>query len=155
MKRKIGIVVLALLLLSGCYMPTDPVLDSLGEPLESAMWTWGEFQDFTDYGKYRYLDITQEDLEQNAYFSEVKEEEISLLQGYLANFEGWVAIAAEEGNELAEHYDFSGDMLTVGDYFYLDGHGYSDQPAPFLYVAYDIYYFLLDTQTLYYFHNNN
>ena len=73
----------------------------------------------------------------------------------MANFEGWVANAAEEGNELAEDYDFSGDMLTVGDYFYLDDHGHSDQPAPFLYVAYDIYYFSLDTQTLYYFHNNN
>ena len=152
MAKRIWIVLLSLIvLLSGCFMPSDPVLDSLGEPVESGFWTSGGFQDFTDYAKYRYSNVTSEELEQNSYFSPVSEEDLSKLQMVVEDFEEWVERSDKE--ELVEHYDFSVEMISVGDYFYLDDHGYYD-PEDENYLSffeYDLYYFAIETQTLYFF----
>lgn len=153
MKRFLCVIVVCLLL-SGCFMPSDPVLDSLGEPIESGFWTSGGFQDFTDYAKYRYSNVTSEELERNSYFSPVSEEDFIKLQEVVENFEEWVERSDKE--ELVEHYDFSVEMISEGDYFYLDDHGYYD-PADENYLdffEYDLYYFAIETQTLYFFHNN-
>ena len=159
MKRFLCVTVVCLLL-SGCFMPSDPVLDSLGEPIESALWTWGIFGDHTDYGKRQYSGITQEKFQQNRYFSQVSEEDIPRIQEVVEDFEKWVAegeISGEEdGERLADNYDFSIEMISVGDYFYLDDHGYYD-PEDENYLnsfEYDLYYFAIETQTLYFFHNN-
>ena len=159
MKRFLCVIVVCLLL-SGCLMPSDPVLDSLGEPIESTLWTWGIFGDYTDYGKRRYSGITQEKFQRNQYFSQVSEEDIPRIQEVVENFEEWVAdgeISGEEdGERLAENYDFTIEMICAGDYFYLDDHGYYD-PADENYLKffeYDLYYFAVETQTLYFFHNN-
>ena len=153
MKRFLCVLVVCLLL-SGCIMPSDPVLDSLGEPIESGFWTSGGFQDFTDYAKYRYGNVTSEELERNPYFTQVSEEDFSKLQAVVEDFEEWVERSDKE--ELVEHYDFSIEMISVGDYFYLDDHGYYD-PADENYLnffEYDLYYFAIETQTLYFFHIN-
>ena len=159
MKRFLCVLVVCLLL-SGCIMPSDPVLDSLGEPIESGFWTSGGFQDYTDYAKYRYSNVISEELARNQYFSQVSEEDIPRIQKVVENFEEWVAegeISGEEdGERLADNYDFSIEMISVGDYFYLDDHGYYD-PTDKNYLnffEYDLYYFAIETQTLYFFHNN-
>lgn len=155
MAKRIWIVWLSLMvLLSGCLMPSDPVLDSLGEPVESGFWTSGGFQDFTDYAKYQYGNVTSEELERNPYFSPVSEEDFSKLQAVVEDFEEWVERSNKE--ELVEHYDFSVEMISVGDYFYPDDHGYYDpEDENYLdFFEYDLYYFAIKTQTLYFFHNN-
>lgn len=159
MKRFLCVIVVCLLL-SGCFMPSDPVLDSLGEPIESTLWTWGIFGDYTDYGKRRYSGITQEKFQRNQYFSQVSEEDIPRIQEVVENFEEWVAdgeISGEEdGERLAENYDFTIEMICAGDYFYLDDHGYYDPEDEnyLVFFEYDLYYFAIETQTLYFFHNN-
>jgi hypothetical protein len=104
--------------------------------------------------------VISEELARNQYFSQVSEEDIPRIQEVVKDFEKWVAegkvSGEEDGRKLAENYDFAIEMISVGDYFYLDDHGYYD-PADKNYLnffEYDLYYFAIETQTLYFFHIN-
>ncbi len=141
-----ALALLSLLLLSSCSVPY-PVIDSLGENCTGTIWHEDSFQDFTDYGKFHCPGVSAEQLERNAYFSAVTQENLPMLQGYLENFASWIALM-EDDQEPKIHYDFSADVVNPGDYFCLEEKG----PQP--YTNYDLYYFDLETQTLYYFHSN-
>lgn len=157
MKQLIVLLSLLWVMLCGCVSFQDPVMNSLPSEGKGTMYTHGEFQDYTDYGKYEYSGITAKFLDRNEYFQIVNSEDIPELMGYLDNFEGWVAHAADcDECELAEMYDFSSTMIREGDYFCLQSDADSTQTdyAVWKYADYDIYYFSIETQTLYYFHNN-
>ncbi len=145
-KHLAALALLPLLLLSGCAL-RYPVIDSLGENCTGTIWHEDSFQDYTDYGKFVYSDVTAEQLALNPYFCTVTEDELPLLQGYLANFESWI-ILMEDWQDPKIHYDFSAEVVNPGDYFCLEEKG--QQP----YTNYDLYYFDLESQTLYYFHSN-
>lgn len=138
------------LLLCGCVFPRDPVLEAFPGLGEGQVWTSCGFQDYTDYGKYTYSGITSEMLEDNQYFQPVTQEDIPTLLEILKNYEGWLEWEQNcEDCEVAEHYDFSADKIRAGDYFYLY-FKYPDWPMS----NYDLYYFSVENQTLYFFHNN-
>lgn len=152
--KKLVITLLACLLLSGCISYQNPVIGSLPSAGQGKTYTCGEFQDYTDYGKYRYYGITEDILQKNPYFQPVTAGDIPVLNDYLENFEGWVELAADcEDCELAEMYDFSPEILREGDYFCIINE-HKAEDWPWKYSNYDIYYFSTGTQTLYYFHNN-
>lgn len=131
--------------------PTLTVVDSLPNKIGGRVDTHGYFQDYTDYGEFTFSGITAETLEQNPYFSPVTQERIHSLYGYLDNFEGWLEDARDcEDCEIWEHYGFSKNFIREGDYFYLKMKGHNSGP----YDNYDLYYFSLEKQTLYFFHNN-
>lgn len=157
MKNLIVLLSLLLVMLCGCVSYRDPVLASLSPAVRGTMYTHGEFQDYTAYGKYEYSGITAEILEGTGYFQAVGQENIPELEGYLEDFEGWVELAADcDDCQLAEIYDFSSEIIQEGDYFCLinDVDPARSDYATWKYSNYDIYYFSIGTQTLYYFHNN-
>ena len=139
------VLVVFVVLMSGCSVPTDEVLESLGEYKSEQYFTSGGFQDYTDYAKYTYKDV---DFSNNIYFSEISTESSENLITHIKDFEKWVELL-EEDNEVALAYDFDSSVISNNDYLYI----YDDPDYPEL-GYYDVYYFDNDTMTLYYFHNN-
>lgn len=145
--KKLIPIFLTIILLSGCVNFPDAVLSSLPGEGQGRMDTHGKFQDYTDYGKYLYPELCDEALRGNPYFRRVNTDDVSIMQGYLENFEKWVELAKEcDDCSLAENYDFDARIIREGDWFYLDSDG--------TYDSYDLYYICMDTKTVYYFHNN-
>lgn len=139
------VLVVFVVLMSGCSAPTNEVLESLGEYRSEQYFTSGGFQDYTDYAKYTYEDV---DFSNNIYFREVSTENSENLIVHITDFEKWVELL-EDDNEVALAYDFDSSVISNNDYLYI----YDDPDYPDL-GNYDVYYFDDDTMTLYYFHNN-
>ncbi len=127
----------------------DEILASMGEYTLEEYYTYGVFQDFTDYAKYTF---ENSDPESNEYLKQMTNEDIEKLNLYIDDFESWVS--AYEGNtedrELVDNYDFNREIISTNDYCYIYDH--PDYPE-FLY--YNIYFYDTETEILYYFHNNN
>ena len=128
------------------FSPEDPVLDSLPDYIGKEYYTCGGFQDYTDYAKYTYQ-ITEAEFAGNPYFQQVTKDSIPKILSYLEDFEGWVSCE----DFPAGAYDFDKTLVKEGDYFCI----VNKYPEPDREFAnYNVYYFSLETQTLYYFHNN-
>ena len=138
-------------LLTGCG-EDDFVVLSLPAYTHREYYTEGGFQDFTNYGVYYLEPFEEKKLEENPYFEKVADPED--LCSYIDNFEGWITA----GSELAAHYHFDKTCIDVSDYVYIDtkegdpigngGHTYRK------FDHYNVYFFDLDSWTLYYFHSN-
>ena len=140
------VAVLASVPISYLFAPKDSILNSLPDYIDKEFYSSGGFQDYTDYGKYTYA-ISEMELIHNSYFLRVAEDDIPEILSYIENFEGWVEITEFP----AEKYDFDTSLITEGDYFYILNK-YDETDNKFW--NYDLYYFDLDAQVLYYFHNN-
>lgn len=158
MKRVLAVLGIAfgLLVLGGILLyvfwlkpliPVDPVLEYLPKYETREFYTSGGFQDYTDYAKYTFGEKTL-DLEGHPNLRFVTREDIAEIEDYLDNFEGWVAICQDFPQE---SYDFQRDWLKEGDFFYIQ-HRYEGEEKKFW--SYNVYYFRLEDQTLYYFHSN-
>lgn len=123
---------------------SDPVLKELPIYRSKEFYSSGFWMDYTLYGKYRYKNISEADLQSAESFSETTEEDVEIILDCVESFEGW---AEQADAELKENYDFDKAVVSVGNYVYIQN--YSPSSANF-----DIYYFDLDGQTLYYFHND-
>ena len=128
-------------------MVQDPVLSSLPDYQEKMYFSSGGFQDFTDYAKYTFDNMDASVLEANPYFIPVTSEDKKEILSYIENFENWVAII---GDDLAPKYDFDKSAIAEGDYFYIQFEYTYDRR----FQNYDVYFFDVDLQTLFYFHNN-
>ena len=124
------------------------VVDSLGPCYIREYYSSGDFQDFTNYGKYTYARVYPED---NTNFLPMSAADIQKLYTYLDDYEQWVSLVQRDdpNQELAKGYDFSRDIIDTKDYLYI----YDDPDYP-KYGCYDIYFLDSQTSTLYYFHNN-
>ena len=158
--KKIVLMLLTFVLtlgLSGCSFldPVDPVIDSLPDYKSEAFYSSGVFQDFTDYAKYSYDSITPKDFDDSKYFNVTTAEDIKEILLHIKNFEEWVELADDE---LKENYDFDKTLVSEGDFFYIETKAGEpigiDQETYGKFDDYTVYYFDIDTQTLYYFHNN-
>ena len=153
--KRLGFCLLAILLLlslCGCIYQ-DPVLASLPDYKNEVFYTSGGFQDYTDYAKYTYDSITLENLEASKYFARTSAEDVEEILLHIDDFERWVEAI---GGELKANYDFDKTLVTEGDFFYIKtkagqpiGNGTYDK-----FDNYSLYYFDIDAQILYYFHNN-
>ncbi|MBR3819409.1 MAG: hypothetical protein IKJ41_09735 [Clostridia bacterium] len=153
--KKLWFLLLAIMLLfslCGCTYQ-DPVFASLPDYKNKEFYTSGGFQDFTDYAKYTYDTITLQDLESSKYFTITSAEDVEEILLHIDNFERWVEAI---GGELKENYDFDKTVVTEGDFFYIKtkdgepiGQGTYDK-----FDNYSVYYFDIDAQIMYYFHNN-
>lgn len=128
-------------------IPADPVLENLPQYETREFYTSGGFQDYTDYAKYTFGE-TMPDLEAHPSLRPVTGKDIAEIESYLDNFEQWVATCREFPQE---SYDFQREWLKEGDYFYIQNR-YEGEEKKFW--SYNVYYFRLENQTLYYFHNN-
>ncbi|MGL4483648.1 MAG: hypothetical protein ACRCUS_01745 [Anaerovoracaceae bacterium] len=112
------------------------------------------FQDYTDYIKYLYNENAYNEIkEKNDIFVEVKEKDVLKLKSYLANFESWVKFC-----KYKNQFDFSGkDQIKIGDFYYLydkQGESIGIDGKYEKYDYYDIYYYDVEKNILYFSHNN-
>ena len=134
--------------LAGCSIPKDDVLDSLGKYESKQFFTSGGFQDFTDYAKYCFDSV---DFSDNSYFQIITESSRENLEAHIDDFENWVQAVSDTDadNEVVVNYDFDRSVISDADYIYI----YDDPDYPEL-GNYNVYFFDVETNILYYFHNN-
>lgn len=105
--------------------------------------------DHTDYAKYIYK--SKEVVLKNKEYKKVKQEDIQNIIGYFENFAGWMT-TLERLNE----YDFDTNAISEGDYIKIitkEGQKIGDSKYD-KYDNYSIYFFDIETLTLYYIHSN-
>ena len=139
----VGLIYLTFTLL----IPEDIILESLPKYSEKEYYSSGGFQDTTDYAKYTYL-ISEEDLQNNEYLLPVESTDVPQIIAYIEDFEEWVSVSHDFPSE---SYDFDKAIVSTGDYFYVSNRY---QEAEKAFWNYDLYYFDLETLTLYFFHSN-
>ena len=154
--KKLGFLLLAMTLLlglCGCIFQ-DPVLASLPDYKSREFYTSGGFQDYTDYAKYTYDCVTSKTFESSKYFAVTTAEDMQEILSHIGNFEEWVEIV---GRELKKNYDFDKTIVTEGDFFYIQTKAGKPigQGTYGKFDNYTVYYFDVEAQILYYFHNNN
>ena len=126
----------------------NPVIASLPQADTSDCYYSGGFQDYTDYCKYYYVkqENILEEVKNNPYFKPVTPDDITELNSYFDNFEGWL-----EYVEYKDKYDFQRNDIDTEDYFYIKNDEISEKHK---YWDYDVYFFDVQTQTLFFIHNN-
>ena len=139
------------------FTATDPIIDSLPNCKNKQVYTYGVFQDYTDYGIYNYSNIDISVLESNGYFQPVDTELPNVLS-YIENYEKWIEShrRVNPDHELPVNYKFDKAIIDEEDYFYVTtkegtpiGNGTYGK-----FDNYTLYLFDTQTKTLYYFHNN-
>ena len=161
--KKICIILLAVVLGIGLllsmmffgflYSHQNSVISSLPDYESNEFYTNGGFQDYTDYAKYIYDNITIQDLKSSEYFTITTVDDVEEILLHIDDFEGWVEAC---GGELKNNYDFDKTIVTEGDFFYIETKD-GDPIGQGTYGKFDnysVYYFDVDAQILYYFHNN-
>lgn len=158
MRKTFTLILTALLLalvLSACTAPEDKVLNSLGEYKSREYYSEGEFQDFTDYAKYYYDSV---DFTNNEYFSKIGPSDMDVLNEHLDDFESWIETYRKgyASCEIVINYDFDRSIIDSEDYLYIESKQYNDpwDDGNMVFASYNIYFFDIQTNTLYYFHNN-
>ena len=126
----------------------NPVIASLPQADTSDCYYSDGFQDYTDYCKYYYAkqENVLEEVKNNPYFKPVTPDDITELNSYFDNFEGWL-----EYVEYQDKYDFQRNDIDTEDYFYIENDEISEKHK---YWDYDVYFFDVQTKTLFFIHNN-
>lgn len=151
--RFLLLTIMLLLSLCGCTYQV-PVLATLPDYKNKEFYTSGGFQDYTDYAKYTYNSVTVENLESSKYFTVITSEDVDEILLHIDDFEEWVETI---GGELKKNYDFDRSIVTEGDFFYIKtkyGEPIGQQGTYGKFHNYSVFYFDIDAQILYYFHNN-
>ena len=135
------------------YSQQESVIASLPDYESKEFYTIDGFQDYTDYAKYIYDNITIQDLKSSEYFTITTSDDVEEILLHIDDFEGWVEAC---GGELKENYDFDKSIVSEGDFFYIETKEGEliGQRTYRKFENYDVYYFDVDAQILYYFHNN-
>ena len=147
MKKIVLILILVLsIVLSSCsfLVPSDEVLDSMGEYVKKEEGINAGARDVTIYFKYFYDDV---DLENNAYLKQVTDADIAALNTYIDNFEKWVKCVEEA--DTYNFYDFTWEIVDDQDYLCICDNSDDDIDME----DYAIYFFDSQTKILYYFRN--
>lgn len=126
----------------------NPVIASLPQADTSDCYYSDGFQDYTNYCKYYYVkqENILEEVKNSPYFKPVTLGDITELNSYFDNFEGWL-----EYVEYKDEYDFQRNDIDTEDYFYIENDKISEKHK---YWDYDVYFFDVQTQTLFFIHNN-
>ena len=140
-----------LFLLSLNYAPANyknPVLGSLSNYDSSDCYYSDGFQDFTNYCKYYYSekDDVLDKLPNSRYFKNVSPDDIAEINSYFDNFEGWLKFV-----DYKDEYDFQRNIIDTEDYFYIENDETEEEQK---YWDYDVYFFDVQTKTLFFIHNN-
>lgn len=139
--------------LVSCAVMEDPVIASLGEYDRRVFFSSGGFQDYTNYAKYYY---TSTEVSENSYLKKIQETDLSAINTHLDDFEGWIETIkdSEPLSEVVVNYDFDREIIDTEDYFYIDSEEHTWSDGHTTLVNYNVYLFDIQTQILYYFHNN-
>ena len=120
----------------------NDVMASLSEYDDCEIYHSDGIQDNTDYAEYYYSYLFIEDIIDNRFLRKVEQENVSEIRAYIDDFEQRI----DNDSELQENYNFDISEVEVGDYFYIE----ADDD---FYGSYEVYYFDMETETLYYLHS--
>lgn len=107
------------------------------------------FQDYTDYAKYMYE--TQNIITSNKDYKKIEQDDVQDVVGYFEDFSSWM----ESADRLSE-FDFDINDINEGDYVKIktkEGQKIVNGKYE-KYDNYSVYFFDIETLTLYYIHNN-
>ena len=123
-------------------------METLGSYEKREYYTSGDITDSAKYAKYTYCSV---DFDSNPYFQKMNHYQKRELMTHIDNFEAWSEAIEkyDPDNILSERYDFDTSVITMDDYVYI----YDDPDSDYLWW-YDVYYFDMETLTLYYFHKS-
>ena len=124
----------------------DPVIASLPEYENSECYYSDGFQDFTNYCKYYFSRNDVKKIINNHYLKPVTKGSIAELNGYFDNFEGWIEFV-----DYKEKYDFRRGIIDTDDYFYIENDETIEEHK---YWDYNVYFFDVQSQILYFIHSN-
>lgn len=149
MKKKIILSLMVVFLITGCASQANYAEIPKGYTDKEEHYDQDGFQDYTDYAKYIYP--SQEIIINDSEYEKITKDDIENIEGYFENFRNWMRVC----NRLDE-YDFDESIINEGDYIRIktkEGQKIGDSKYE-KYENYSIYYFDLETLTLYYIHNN-
>lgn len=149
LKKKIILSLMLVFFTIGCVSQSDYAEIPKGYTDNEEYYSKDGFQDHTDYAKYIYS--SPEIITDNDKYEEVKEEDITNIKGYFEHFYSWM----RECDRLDE-YDFDESVINVWDYIRIktkEGEKIGDSKYE-KYDNYSVYYFDIETLTLYYIHSN-
>ena len=124
----------------------NPVIASLPEYENSECYYSDGYQDFTNYCKYYFSRDDVEKITNSRYLKPVTNDNIAELNGYFDDFEGFIEFVDYKGK-----YDFKRDIIDTDDYFYIENDETIEEHK---YWDYDVYFFDVETRTLYFIHSN-
>lgn len=108
------------------------------------------FQDYTDYCEYYYNKNLIKGLK-NRKYKKVDEKDIAELNEYFKDYSQWIIY--REGYK--DWYKFAyKKQVKLNDYYYIENEGSNASSLIDKFASYDIYYYHVDKNTLYYFHTN-
>lgn len=140
-------------IMSSCQMAYEKVLDTLPNYFASFEYLDPNgFRDYTYYCKYYYKDVASETFEDNKYFKVASADDVNYILSFINEYED----TTKNFEEVQKIYDFDKNIIKEGGYFYvytMEG-AVSGGVTYEKFDHYDVYYFDLDSQILYYFHNN-
>ena len=114
-------------------------------------WEKESFQDYTDFCIYRYDSSSA--IEADSKYEKVTEDDIERVAGYFTNFEMWM----KEEKRLDE-YSFDQSCITAGDLWYVktkEGQPIGSSGSAYgKYDNYTVYFFDVESLTLYFIHSN-
>ena len=108
------------------------------------------FQDYVDFCLYRYA--SEEPFRQDARYHTVTGEETGEIAGYFADFRGWMA-----ADDRLHEYGFDPACIGAGDYVLIEtreGKPIGQDGRYGKYDCYSVYFFDVESLTLYYIHAN-
>ena len=107
------------------------------------------FQDYTDYAKYLYA--SKDVIINNKEYKKIEQDDIQNIIGYFEDFSGWMKAA-----DILSEFNFDINNINEGYYVKIktkEGQKITNGKYG-KYDNYSIYFFDIETLTLYYIHNN-
>lgn len=155
--RKLAIILVAVakltMSLTSCKMEHEEVLDTLPDYFASFEYLDPNgFRDYTYYCKYYFKDISADTFENNRFFSKVEEGDLEEILSFINEYED----TTKSFEEVSRIYDFDKSILKPGDFFYiktLEG-TVAGEHVREKFDCYGVFYFDLEDEILYHFHNN-
>lgn len=153
MKRRIVLILSVFIMVMFCSCSFSSVLEPAilqGYKSSDEHFDPDGFQDYVDYCKYYYNEEFDRNFKNNEMYSEIQNEDIENIISYFDDFKGWMKI-----EQRMDEYDFDNSIITAGDYYHLDTkEGDFGDPDINKFVDYSLYFYDIESHTLYYIHSN-
>lgn len=161
-KVLIVLLMIVAIMMSTNYKPIgNVILDPFGKYEDCVYFSHGLIGDFTRYAKYYYSSI---DTSKNNNFKKIQENDLVKLNELIDDFEGLIEsyhwdyyLDDEEVQELANNYDFDRSIIDDEDFIYIEVDEFTNESEGVSYTvlaSYDVYFLDIQTNVVYYFHNN-
>ena len=133
-----------------------PELKELPRFKSKEIYSVENFTDCTYYAKFTYKNVSVEDLKKAVEsFEKVTEDNAEKIMNSISEYESFIS-NINGMDEVRNAYDFDKSVVNDGDYYYTEsGEGfYQDEDGNFTDTGFiTLYYFDIESQILYYFHN--